>query len=82
MPGEGGSGIRRGYLWMLIGDQQTVKPDRMVLRWLTRHGATVTADTARTLLVDIAGQLTATTGQQVTPWEVDHAIWRAARTGR
>ncbi|MFD4268184.1 hypothetical protein [Rhodococcus sp. NPDC058481] len=79
VPGEGSSGVRRGYLWMLIGDQQTVKPDRMVLRWLARHGAAVTADTARTLLEDIARQLSATTGRQVSPWEVDHAVWRAAR---
>lgn len=81
VPGDGGSGVRRGYLWMLVGDQQTVKPDRMVLRWLARHGATVTAGTARTLLADIAGQLSATGGRQVTPWEVDHALWRAARGG-
>lgn len=82
VPGEGGAGVRRGYLWMLIGDHQTVKPDRMVLRWLAHHGATVTAETARTLLTDIARQLSAETGRPVSPWEVDHAIWRAARTRR
>ncbi|OQM78223.1 hypothetical protein B0E55_05838 [Rhodococcus sp. 66b] len=29
VPGEGGAGVRRGYLWMLIGHQDTVKPNRM-----------------------------------------------------
>ncbi|MFC9786792.1 hypothetical protein [Rhodococcus sp. NPDC127528] len=67
---------------VLIGDQQTVKPDRMVLRWLARHGATVTVDSARTLLEDIARELSASEGGPVTPWEVDHAVWRAARSGR
>jgi hypothetical protein len=32
--GEGQSGVRRGYLWMLIGHDDLVKPDRVVLRWL------------------------------------------------
>lgn len=54
VPGEGGSGVRRGYLWMLIGDQDTVQPDRIVLRWLTRHCADATPDSARGLLRDIA----------------------------
>lgn len=28
IPGEGGSGIRRGYLWMLVGNDDLIKPDR------------------------------------------------------
>lgn len=80
VPGEGASGIRRGYLWMLIGDQQTVKPDRMVLRWLARHHAPVTAGEARPLLRDIAARLSAEGSRDITAWEVDHAIWRAARS--
>ncbi|MFZ2178235.1 MAG: hypothetical protein WAW17_30270 [Rhodococcus sp. (in: high G+C Gram-positive bacteria)] len=81
VPGEGGSGVRRGYLWMLIGDQDTVKPDRMVMRWLARHGADTTPDSARGLLRDIARELSAGSGREVSAWEVDHAIWQAARSG-
>lgn len=81
VPGEGSAGVRRGYLWMLIGDQDTVKPDRMVLRWLARHGAETTPDSARLLLRNIARALTTETGRVVTAWEIDHAIWRAARSG-
>ena len=32
VPGEGGFEVRRGYLWMLIGDERTIEPDRMALR--------------------------------------------------
>lgn len=38
IPGEGSYGIRRGYLWMMIGNDNLIKPDRMVLRWLARQG--------------------------------------------
>lgn len=76
--GEGGAGIRRGYLWMLIGDDYRVKPDRMVLRWLKRHGVVTDPAGAAQLLLDVAAQL-ATTGSKVTPWMIDHAIWLDAR---
>ncbi len=39
LPGEGGAGIRRGYLWMLVGDDDLVKPDRMVLSALRHYGS-------------------------------------------
>ncbi len=79
VPGEGASGVRRGYLWMLIGDENLVKPDRMVLWWLARNGFDVDAPTARTLLAEVAAALTVQRGRVVTPWEVDHGIWPAAR---
>jgi hypothetical protein len=34
VPGNGGHNVRLGYLWMLAGDDEHVKPDRMVLRWI------------------------------------------------
>jgi hypothetical protein len=43
VPGDGVDGVRRGYLWMLIGDDEVIKPDRMVLRWLARQGMHVGA---------------------------------------
>ncbi|WP_245813834.1 hypothetical protein [Rhodococcus marinonascens] len=54
----------------------------MLLHWLACHGVKVTAAEARIVLRDIAQQLSAMMGRQVTPWEVDHAIWLAARSGR
>jgi hypothetical protein len=85
VPGEGTAGIRRGYLWMLIGADDLIKPDRMVLRWLRNHGSDADADadaaTARSLITAVATHLTKTSGRRVTPWGIDHAIWAAARTG-
>lgn len=79
IPGEGAHGVRRNYLWMLIGQDDLIKPDRMVLRWFEHHGVTVGPSGAR----DIIAHLIAPVGQRlergVTAWEIDHAIWGAGR---
>lgn len=80
VPGEGLHGIRRGYFWLLCGDEERVKPDRMVMRWLASHGI-VDPSAARQLLVDVAARLSARADAPVTPRAVDHAIWLAARRG-
>lgn len=74
VPGHG-SGARRDYLWMLVGDDYRIKPDSMVLRWIARHLRRVNTATARELIRAVAAEL----GR--TPWELDHAIWRA-QSGR
>lgn len=79
VPGEGAAGVRRGYLWMLVGDQKTVKPDRMVLRWLARNGFSVDVGGARSLLREVSESLTDRLDRVVSPWDVDHAIWTAER---
>ncbi|MGY1884139.1 hypothetical protein ACI799_02385 [Blastococcus sp. SYSU DS0753] len=76
--GEGRYGIRRGYFWMLCGDDARIKPDRMVLRWLAPHGVR-DPEVAQQLLIDVAAFLSHNGTCPVTPWEVDHAIWLAAR---
>lgn len=75
VPGHGTGCVRLGYLWMLAGDDENVKPDRMVLRWLRAQGADVGTSQARELLTAIARRI------GCTPWELDHAIWRA-QSGR
>ncbi len=71
VPGNGAADVRLGYLWMLAGDDEHVKPDRMVLRWLTHHlGRPIDPAQARDLIAATAHR----TGY--TPWELDHAIWR------
>jgi hypothetical protein len=70
VPGHG-NGARLSYLWMLTGDDQNIKPDRMVLRWSSNHlGRAVSVPEARALLPQIANHL------GCTPWELDNAIWR------
>ncbi|MDQ0633716.1 hypothetical protein QFZ40_001625 [Arthrobacter pascens] len=74
--GSGNQGIRTGYIWMTAGDDNHVKPDRHVLKWLQNVlGRKVTVTEARNLLQETATTL------QLTPWVVDHAIWNhMART--
>lgn len=65
-----GSGARLAYLWMLLGDDGRIKPDRMVLRWLQKVlQRTVTTAQATGLITEAAARL------RCTPWELDHAIW-------
>jgi hypothetical protein len=72
VPGNGANDVRLGYLWMVAGDDQHVKPDRMVLRWLSKQlRRAIDVAIARRLLADTADAL------GCTPWELDHAIWRA-----
>ena len=79
IPGEGSRGVRRGYLWMLLGDDDGVKPDRMVLRWLAAQGVDTGASEAGSLLREVAAELSSRSGTAVTPWMVDHAVWEAGR---
>jgi len=75
-----GDGARLGYLWMLVGDDNGIKPDRMVLRWLAVHGTHVSAPEAGKVLRRIATELSDRSSTTITPWMVDHAVWNAART--
>jgi hypothetical protein len=81
VPGDGAAAVRRNYLWMLIGNNDLIKPDRMILRWLHHHGAPVDAATATTLITEIVELLNRRqrldTERLYTAWELDHAIWQA-----
>lgn len=79
VPGDGSGGVRRRYLWMLAGSDDLVKPDRMVLRWLDHNGCRVTAMEARDVLTRAARELTVRLHRPVTPWMLDHAIWKDQR---
>ncbi|GGC74138.1 hypothetical protein [Hoyosella rhizosphaerae] len=79
IPGEGTAGIRRGYLWMLIGDGTRIKPDRMVLRWLKHHGCDLDPKSAEVLIDQLVPAVSEKLNRTVTAWEIDHAIWQAGR---
>ncbi|MHA7280523.1 hypothetical protein ACX80H_12290 [Arthrobacter sp. MDT2-2] len=78
VPGAGTQGVRTSYLWMLAGDDQQVKPDRHVLKWIGNVlGRRVPVQEARILLRDVAREL------DLTAWSIDHAIWlKMSRRGR
>lgn len=79
IPGEGGHAVRRDYLWMLIGDDDLIKPDRMVLRWLAHHDVHVDPAGAREIIAALVTPVGSRLGRDVTAWEIDHAIWDAGR---
>lgn len=79
IPGDGQHGIRRGYLWMLVGDDYRIKPDRMVLKWFVRLGLPLSPGRARDYIRAAAPVCAERMGRSVTPWEIDHAIWLASR---
>ncbi len=79
VPGEGGYGVRRNYLWMLIGQDDLIKPDRMVLRWLGRQGVKTDPAGARDIIAAVVPLVSARLNRTVTAWEIDHALWLAGR---
>lgn len=78
IPGQK-SGISWRYFWMLAGDEQGVKPDRMILGFLnTFTNRTWPPDQA----VEIIRQLCAhpsLAGYRLNPRRLDHAIWNWQR---
>jgi hypothetical protein len=79
IPGEGAHAVRRDYLWMLIGQDDLIKPDRMVLRWFKHHGVVVDPIGARDLIATLVPAVSARFKHTVTAWEIDHALWLAGR---
>ena len=79
IPGEGSYGIRRNYLWMMLGNDDLIKPDRMVLRWLESQGVQTDPDGARSIIDSLASKVELPGGRRPTAWEIDHAIWLTTR---
>ncbi|MGE2718455.1 hypothetical protein [Mycolicibacterium celeriflavum] len=79
IPGEGAHGVRRNYLWMLIGQDDLIKPDRMVLRWFRRHGVIIDPAEARDIIAALVPIVAEGLRRDVTAWEIDHALWLAGR---
>lgn len=90
VPGEGQDEVRRGYLWMLVGDADAIKPDRMVLRWFEAQGVhTPSPVEARQLVGEIVTLINTqpdSPRNDYTAWEIDKALWEAGKelpaTGR
>jgi hypothetical protein len=79
IPGEGTHAVRRDYLWMLIGQDDLIKPDRMVLRWFKKYGVVVDPVGARDVIAALVPAVSARLNRNVTAWEIDHALWSAGR---
>lgn len=73
------SGISLGYFFMLAGDEDLIKPDRMILRFLSQAlERDVKVDQARPLLVEACAQLNPEF-PELTPRLLDHCIWHLQR---
>jgi hypothetical protein len=78
IPGQR-SGVSLRYFWMLAGSDDSVKPDRMVLRFLQAAlGRPVAVAEAQGLLGATAERLK-TKHAHLTPRLLDHAVWQYQR---
>lgn len=78
IPGQG-SGLSLGYFWMLAGSDDNVKPDRMVLRFLSAVlGRAVRVDEAQRLLRAATTRLRPK-HPHLTPRLLDFVVWNYQR---
>lgn len=78
IPGQR-SGIALGYFFMLSGSNDLIKPDRMILRFLTNIvGRSVTIQEARSLLSQVSQTLNLRY-PHITPRLLDYEIWKYQR---
>jgi len=78
IPGQG-SGISLRYFRMLIGAEDFIKPDRMILRFIDdATGLRTSAVRAPLLLLHVTDHLRAT-NPNITPRLLDHALWEYQR---
>ena len=73
------SGIMLKYLHMLAGSENTVKPDRMLMRFINSVNPEVTIDDAQALISDCVSLLKKD-NQNVTPRLLDYLIWDYQRS--
>jgi hypothetical protein len=74
IPGQK-SGISIQYFYMLTGDENYIKADRMISRFIVAAtGKTLNIDDARKAIVEVCKQLKADY-PTLTPRGLDHAIW-------
>ena len=83
LPGQG-SGIAFDYFRMLAGDDDIIKPDRMIQRFVARALGTAAVPGTRqaAVLVRLAARELTRRGHHWTPLNLDHAIWRYQRAQR
>jgi len=80
IPGQR-SGISLQYFFMLAGNGDLIKPDRMIMRFLERvfPGKSFDVKQATEILQTTSRLLQVDHGLKVSPRELDHLIWRVER---
>jgi len=79
IPGQG-SGISTSYFYMLAGDDNFIKPDRMIIRFVESciGSSGLKPDEVTKLIMDTHKELVKEF-PSLTPRELDHQIWRVQR---
>ncbi len=67
------------YLYMLAGDENTVKPDRMLMRFINSVSKDITIDDAQQIIVKCAALLEKD-NKNITPRLLDYLIWDYQRS--
>jgi len=78
IPGQK-SGVSWRYFWMLAGDEQEVKPDRMILGFLEQKTGRRWSNTDAVAIVQALCQHPLLAAWQLNPRRLDHAIWNWQR---
>ena len=73
------SGIMLKYLYMLTGDENMVKPDRMISRYIASAGISVLDNDEKVELVRAAAAELKSEFPNLVPRALDHAIWKYQR---
>ena len=68
------SGIMLKYLYMLAGNENTVKPDRMLMRFINSVNKDITIDDAQQIISECI-TLLKRDNKNVTPRLLDYLIW-------
>jgi uncharacterized protein (DUF433 family) len=76
VPGQG-SGVSLRYFYMLTGVEDQIKPDRMIIRFISSAlNRTVTMDECHPLLLATCKYLLEKHALYLKPSALDHVIWR------
>lgn len=81
IPGQG-SGLSLQYFWMLAGSEEFIKPDRMVLRFLTAALSRPVAAGEALMLLRAACSRLAGRYPGLTPRLLDYEVWKHQRAAK
>ncbi len=79
IPGQR-SGISFSYFLMLAGDNSQIKPDRMVLRFLSQCTNSTFDSYQATEAITLVAKMLQSDYPEITPRLLDHEIWKYTKT--
>lgn len=75
-----GTGLSLKYFYMLSGYEDLIKPDRMILRFLSNIiNRELSFDSATEILVEVAKEISRVKNRKITAKQLDNIIWKYQR---